>query len=153
MAIIPAAATAPAPKYSEGFFSSPTDLSNAAIQTNLAVSNIDAAIAAAGTSSTAPANWVDSWDAFKLVWTSFFTQNFAKGDIASWLTSDLEDSLEGYQQQVSSFAAQAASYGITVPGGVPSVPSGDPLSWLPTGGTVLGALALTALIVIVWKVA
>lgn len=146
------AAPAAAPSYSEGFFSSPTDVGNAAIQTNLAISNIDRAITAAGTSSTAPEAWTESWDAFKLVWQAFYQQNFAKGDIASWLTSDLEGSLEGYQQQVSSFAAQAASYGISIPGGVPNVPSSNPLSWLPTGGTVLGALGLTALIIVLWKV-
>lgn len=146
-------AAAPTPKYSEGFFSSPTDIGNAAIQTNLAVSNIDRAItAAAGSTSAAPEAWSESWDAFKLVWQAFYKQNFAKGDVASWLTSDLEGSLESYQQQVSSFAAQAASYGISVPGGVPSAPASDPLSWLPTGGTVLGALGLTALIIVLWKV-
>jgi len=136
--------------YSEGFFSSPSDLANAAIQANLAVANIDRAVAAS--SGTAPQSWVDSWDAFKLVWQSFYQRSFASGDLSSWLTSDLEGALESYQTQISSFGAQAASYGISVAGAVPNVPTSDPLGFLPSAGAVLGSLALMAVIVVVWKV-
>ena len=148
-----AQAQAPASIYSEGFFSSPGDVANAAVQANLAVSNIDRAVSAAGSGSSAPQSWIDSWDAFKLTWTSFYNSNFAGGhDLSAWLTSDLEGQLEAYQQQISSFAAQANGYGITVAGSVPGVPSGGALDWLPSGGTVLGSLALVALIVVAWKV-
>ncbi len=151
------ATAAPAPAsattYSEGFFSTPTDVANAAVQANLAVSNVDRAVSAAGTGSSAPQSWIDSWDAFKLVWSTWFGNNFqGKNVTAEWLTSDIEGQLESYQQQISSFANQAASYGISIPGGVPTVPTSNPLSLLPNGGTVLGALGLVALIIVLWKV-
>ena len=98
--------------YSEGFFSSPTDVANAAIQTNLAVANIDRAVqAAAGGTSAAPQAWLDSWDAFKLVWQSFYNANFAGGDAGAWLTSDLEGSLEAYQKQVSNLPRRPQATG------------------------------------------
>ncbi len=146
--------TAPAPDSNLGFFSSPGDLQTAANEANRTVSAIDGAVQAAGINNSGqpPQNWIDSWDAFKLVWQSFFSSHFQGQNVtAEWFTSDLEGQLKNYQQQIASWASQAQSYGISVPGGVATDKPSDPLGFLPSGGTVIGALALTAIIVALWK--
>lgn len=147
-----ATATTSAGSYQTGFFSTPGDLKTAAQQVNSNATALQSAID--DSAGSAPASWTNGWASWKSSWDTFYTANFGASSSTTWewLTSDLAGQLETFEAAMASWASQAASYGISGIGPVPSAPSDDPLGFLPSAGAVLGALALTAVIVIAWKV-
>ena len=140
------------PEYQTGFFSSPSDLQLAAQQVENSAAALDAAISAGA--GSAPQSWQTAWTAWRATWTTFYQGKFGASAnvLKEWLTTDLEGQLQTFEQSISTWASQAAGYGISAIGPVPTAPHYDIGDLLPSGGLVLGALGLIALTVIAWKV-
>jgi hypothetical protein len=139
-------------EYNTGFFSSPTDLKNAADLANATVQSIDGVVSSA---TTAPATWSTQWTAFKALWDAFYQASFTAGDLhvyRLWLTSDLEGQLVEYEASIATWGAQAQQYGATVPGGVPQVQSNALPDWFPSSGTVITIGIIVLATIVAWKV-
>lgn len=144
------AASSPS-EFNTGFFSSPTDLLNAAKLANQTVNSIDGAVSAAG--SKVPDNFSTSWLSFKAVWDAFFKDRFQDSNITEeWFTSDLEGELRTYEGKIATFGDQLAALGVTIPGGVPHVQSNSLPDWFPSAGTVLGIAFVVFATIVAWKV-
>ena len=139
-------------EYNTGFFSSPTDLKNAADLANATVQSIDGVVASA---TSAPATWATQWAAFKTLWDKFYADSFTAGAThiwTLWLTSDLEGQLVEYEATIATWGAQAKQYGATVPGGVPQVQSNSLPDWFPSSGTVVAVGLIVLGTIVAWKV-
>jgi hypothetical protein len=138
-------------EYNTGFFSSPADLKTAADLANQTVASIDSVVSQA---TSAPTGWAAQWAAFKTLWTTFYTNNFSSTAkvIEGWLTSDLEGQLVEFQGSIATWGAQAAQYGATVPGGVPTPQTNNLPDWFPSAGTAITIGIIVLATVVVWKV-
>lgn len=138
--------------YNTGFFSSPSDLTNAANLANATVQSIDSVVSSA---TSAPSTWSAQWTKFKALWDAFYSGSFQQGEthvLRLWLTSDLEGQLTEYEGQIATWGAQAQQYGATVPGGVPQVQNNSLPDWFPSSGTVITVGAIVLLTIFAWKV-
>lgn len=137
--------------YNTGFFSSPSDLANAAALANATVISVDGSVAG----SSAPATWQTQWTAFKALWDTFYAANFQQGDLhlyRVWLTSDLEGQLVEFEGQLATWGRQLQDFGATIPGGVPQVQSNALPDWFPSAGTAITIGLIVLATIVAWKV-
>jgi len=133
---------------STGFFSTPGDLRNAAVQTNDYVTSMATTVQRGGAwLKKVPAGNGKAFQAFVNNWEQFYGTTFANAfnAWASWFTSDVQSKVANFQAQAADWGTKLKKWGAKVAGTPTPAASGgasNTFMWIGIGAVTLVGLFL-----------